>query len=211
MNTITKQELIEFEKNIAATYLSAKIRGPIHLRSGAEDILIKIFKEIKDDDYVFCTWANHLECLLKGVPSELVRQRILDGHSMAMNFPEFNFYTSAIVGGTCAIATGTAYALKKQNKPNRVYAFIGDMTFLTGIATESIRYSINYDLPLTWIIADNNLSVSTPTREVWKEDIDELVKYWQEKIEKQNSQTRLKHYKFSNSYSHSGVGAFISF
>ena len=41
------------------------------------------------------------------------------------------------------------------------------MTSETGIAHESIKYSINKKLPIHFIIEDNNLSVMTDTRKTW--------------------------------------------
>ena len=42
------------------------------------------------------------------------------------------------------------------------------MTSETGIAHESIKFAKNYNLPIQFIIEDNNLSVCTNTRKVWK-------------------------------------------
>ena len=44
---------------------------------------------------------------------------------------------------------------------------MGDMTSETGIAHESIKYSIKNNLPIQFIIEDNNLSVCTDTRKTW--------------------------------------------
>jgi len=134
-----EKELIDFEEDIASIYEQGIIRAPIHLRSGNESQLIKIFQKINNEDYVFSTWASHLHCLLKGVPKDDVKQAILDGRSITLNFPEYNLYSSAIVGGTPSIAVGTAYGLKKQKKSGRVYCFLGDMGFHTGITYESIN------------------------------------------------------------------------
>jgi TPP-dependent pyruvate/acetoin dehydrogenase alpha subunit len=207
---MNKQDLINFEEDIAEIYKTGAIKGPIHLRDGNESVLLDIFNYIFDKDYVFSTWSNHLHCLLKGVPQEDIKARILQGESMAMNFPEYNFYTSAIVGGICPIATGVAGSLKKQNKKNRVFAFIGDMTFLTGIANECIRYSINHDLPITWIIEDNNKSVDTPTNEAWGDYA--YVEYVHLRDLAQScNKCKISYYKFKSSWPHSGVGTFVSF
>src|SRR5688572_6991737 len=107
---MNKQELQDFENEIADTYQTGVIKGPIHLRDGNEESLIEIFQSIKPTDYKFATWANHLEALLSGVPKEDVKARILEGRSMAMNFPNYRFYTSAIVGGICPIGVGVAWA-----------------------------------------------------------------------------------------------------
>ena len=37
--------------------------------------LIKIFKNIKSDDWVFSTWRNHYHALLKGIPKELLKKK----------------------------------------------------------------------------------------------------------------------------------------
>lgn len=209
---MTKEKLIAFENDIAAIYTSGKIRGPIHLRNGNEEQLIDIFAHVRKEDYVFSTWANHLHALLKGIPEEKVKARILEGESMAMNFPEYKFYTSAIVAGCCPIAVGVASGLLRKQKHDRVYCFIGDMAFLTGIAQECIRYSINYNLPMTWVIEDNDRSVSTPTSTVWKEDVETVVDTIHRSTNYENAtRCRIKYYKYRSTYPHSGTGVFVSF
>lgn len=213
---INKNDLIKFEEEIAAIYQTGVIKGPIHLRDGNEDILIDIFKDIKVTDYKFTTWSNHLESLLSGVPKENVKQRILDGKSMANNWPEYRFYSSAIVGGICSIATGVALGIKKREGKERVWAFIGDMCFSGGQAHECIKYSIYNNLPITWIVADNNKSVDTPTNKSWGPKADtkylvNLVKFYNTESEQLNGRNIIRYYKFNSKWPHSGTGAFISF
>jgi TPP-dependent pyruvate/acetoin dehydrogenase alpha subunit len=103
------EQLIQFEKEIAELYESGQIKAPVHLRDGNEQALCDIFKSIREQDFAFCSWASHLHCLLKGVPPERVKQDILEGRSITLNYPEYNLFSSAIVGGTASIATGTAW------------------------------------------------------------------------------------------------------
>lgn len=202
--------LQDFEKEIEEIYKTGIIRGPIHLRGGNEKQLVDIFKTINKQDTVLATWANHLEALLHNIPREKIKQRILDGQSMAMNFPEFNFYTSAIVSGVSSIGTGIAWAVKKKSENRFVHVFIGDMTFQNGLTLENIRYSINHDLPIRWIIGDNNLSVDTVTDETWRGNIRELVKFFENQCS-YCKYTKLYYYSYKNKFPHSGVGSFISF
>ena len=206
---MNKQELIDFEKDIEEVYKTGIIRGPIHLRNGNEDQLIKIFRDYhNEDDYVFSTWANHLHALLTGIPPEYVKNRILEGQSMAMNFPYWNFYTSAIVGGILPIAVGVAYELKHTTR--RVLCFIGDMAFRTGIAHESIMYAASHDLPIIFIVEDNGRSVGTPTQEVWGSvKIDTLVSFYRSL--KCGENFDLIYYEYELDGPHSGTGTFISF
>lgn len=210
---LTKQELIDFETDIGELYKAAVIRGPIHLRDGNEEQLIKIFKNISSrDDYVFSTWANHIHALLKGISPKKVKDRILESQSMAMNFPEHKFYTSAIVAGISPIAIGTAMSIKQNRQNNRVWCFLGDMSFRTAISYESIVYAISNSLPITFVIEDNNKSVDTPTQDTWgKVSLNDILFFYQDLINKYKSDCHIIYYKYKSNYPHSGTGTFVSF
>ena len=47
MKKINKNDLIDFENKIIKLFNNAKIKSPVHLHSGNEENLIKIFKKIK--------------------------------------------------------------------------------------------------------------------------------------------------------------------
>lgn len=213
----TVDELKAFEKEIADIYQTKVIRGPIHLRDGNEEHLIRVFEKVEPEDYVFASWASHLECLLKGVPPEDVKKEIVAGKSITLSFPEHRVYSSAIVGGICPIAVGTAWALKKQNKSGKVWCFIGDMTAMTGIAYESMRYAKNFDLPIVWVVGDNGKSVGTPTKESWGEDCFAcLVSIFKDipcttTIPQYYDGKNCIYYKYELTYPHSGTGVFLSF
>ena len=193
-------------------YEAGEIKAPVHLRDGNEDKLVEIFKKlnISKEDYVFSTWASHLHALLKGIPKEQVKKDILEGRSITLHYAEHNFYSSAIVGGISPIATGTALALKKQNKTNRVYCFLGDMAARTGITHESIVYSISKNLPITFIIEDNGKSVGTPTEDCWGDvSTETIIKTYQDLS--LSSKTDIMYYKYEMTYPHSGTGVFVEF
>jgi TPP-dependent pyruvate/acetoin dehydrogenase alpha subunit len=76
---------------------------------------------------------------------------------MGTNNVNPNFYASSIVGGIIPIALGVSQALKLKNSPNKVWCFIGDMTMETGGFWEAYKYSQNFELPLQFVIEDNNL------------------------------------------------------
>lgn len=218
---ISKQELIDFEKEIEEIYSQGNIRGPIHISRGNEDQLISIFKDIKDTDWVFSTWRSHYHALLHNIPKEKVKQQILDGRSITLCFPEHNFYTSAIVGGIIPIALGVAMSIKFKNdnfinenrkrleedkistiKNEHVYCFVGDMAYETGIFHESYKYAVNNNLPITFIIENNGYSVGTPTKESW---------YSMNKNKYLDGKRRLIEYYYKLNGPHSGIGKFIAF
>ena len=175
----TSKKLREFEKKISQAFLEGKAKPPIHFSYGNEKELIKIFKNIKKEDWICTTYRNHYHALLRGIPEKLLEKQIYEGNSMHIMSREYNFVTSAIVGGTLPIALGIAKSLILKNSPNKVWAFCGDMAAETGIFHECTNYARRNDLPITFVIEDNGLGVNTPTQKVWGESKSEgsIIKY----------------------------------
>jgi TPP-dependent pyruvate/acetoin dehydrogenase alpha subunit len=165
---MTTEELQAFEADIGDSFNRAEIRAPIHLYDGNEQQILKVFECIDiQKDWVCATWRNHYQCLLKGVPPERLKAEILRGKSMVMNLPEYKIHCSSIVGGIPSIATGIAAANKMKNNGEWVWCWLGDMSAETGAFAEALKYARAQKLPITFIIEDNELSVETPTAEVW--------------------------------------------
>ena len=171
---ITVDELQSFEKEIFELFQNGKIKSPVHLRTGNEEQLIEIFRDIKEEDFCLFTWASHLE---------------------------HNIISSAIVGGNAPLAVGMAMGYKKRNENRKVWCFVGDMAFYTGTVLESLRYAEVHDLPITFVVADNRISVKTPTREIWGDDIEKIT---------QESPKCIR-YEYVNSYPHAGTGEKVLF
>jgi pyruvate dehydrogenase E1 component alpha subunit len=162
MNHVTKQQLIDFEKEVEKHWEEGDLPYLIHLSGGNEDFLIDLFKEdIKDGDWIFSTHRNHHHALLSGVPADELMAHILSGNSMFVYDRSRNFFTSSILAGTCAIAAGVAYALKQSGSENWVYCFLGDGAEEQGHFYEAIMFVEGQDLPCMFIIEDNNRSVDT--------------------------------------------------
>jgi pyruvate dehydrogenase E1 component alpha subunit len=202
---VTKEDIQNFEKEIADIFATGAIRAPVHLRAGREDQLIKIFAEHKigPDDYVFGFWDSHELALLKGVPREELKQAIVEGKSISLSFPNHKVLCSGIVGSLMGTAAGVAWALKRQNKKGHVYLFCGDMSAETGVFHEAVKYVYNFDLPATFIVCDNGVSVMTKTRDVWG-SADPWFKGT--KYEK-----KIIYFQYVNEYPHSGLGKLIKF
>lgn len=158
---MTSSELQLFEADIARLFQAGQIKAPIHLSGGNELQLIQIFRDVRPEDWVLSTWRSHYHALLKGVPPALVKAEILAGRSMMLHFPEYNFLTSAIVGGILPIACGLAAAGKK------VWCFVGDMTASTGHFHDATKFAAANTLPIHFVVEDNGLSTNTPTEAAW--------------------------------------------
>ena len=199
-------ELIAFEDEIAECFNKAQIRAPIHLYSGNEKHIINIFKNVKKEDYVFCTWRSHYQCLLKGVPKDRLKKDILAGKSITLCYPEYNIFSSAIVTGSISIANGRALAEKLKGSNSHVWCFVGEMSSETGAFHENVKYSTAHNLPITWVIEDNGKSVCTDTRETWN-----MKNLSYEEFDLLNSRGNVIYYKYNTKYPHAGAGKRIQF
>ena len=197
----TPKELKKFETEIAKSYNDALIRGPIHLSSGNEKQLIKIFKYVDQNDWVFSSWRNHYHALLHGVDQKIIKKFIFDGKSMSIASVKPRFVSSSIVGGTLPIALGVAKSNKLNKKKNNVWCFLGDMTAETGIFNEVYKYSKNFNLKINFVIEDNLLSTNSPTHIVWNKK-----KYFDHK-----KYPDVIYYRYNNSYPHHGTGKWVLF
>jgi pyruvate dehydrogenase E1 component alpha subunit len=202
ITSLKESDLIEFETEIAEIFNGGAIRAPVHLYSGNERQMIKVFQNIRREDWVFCSWRSHYQCLLKGVPPEQLKNEILAGRSISLCFPNYRIFSSAIVGGVIPIALGTALGIKIRRGYERVHCFMGEMTSETGIAHECIKYSKNHDLPIRFIIEDNGRSVCTNTRETWAQELLSYETY---------EDTMIVYYNYDSKYPHAGAGSRVQF
>jgi len=193
-----------------------------------EEALIKIFKDVKPQDWIFTTYRSHYHALLKGVPRDWLMKWVLDNKSIHVMNSEHKIVTSAIVGGTLSQAVGCAMAIKLKQKQvekdikevvepmkgedwkvdgkvkvtpmnqPHVWAFCGDMTASLGVFQDCWKYSFLNDLPITFVIEDNGLSTDTPTHYAWG---GEAPYFPTEKI---------KYYEYTRTWPHYGSGKFVS-
>ncbi len=199
---MTADDLIRFETEIADLFNQGRIRAPVHLYDGNEAQMIEIFKGIRKEDWVLCSWRSHYQCLLKGVPPEQVKAEILAGRSISLCFPEYRVVSSAIVTGVLPIAVGLAMAIKRSGGSEKVHCFMGEMTSETGSAHECIKYARRHHLPVHWIVEDNGKSVCTDTRSVW--NVEKLTF-------EENPAEDLTYYTYQSRYPHAGAGVRVQF
>jgi len=193
----TPEKLIRFEERIVEHWSNAKIRGPIHLSNGNEEQLIEIFKRVSEKDWVFSTWRSHYHALLKDVSPVWIEEEILKGKSITLCNIDEKFYSSAIVGGTLSIALGVAMGIKQNGSDEKVFVFVGDMSFESGIFYEVHKYARNFDLPIVFVVEDNAVSTYTPTEATWNK--------------KREVPSDVIYYTYKSKFPHYGTGKWIAF
>jgi pyruvate dehydrogenase E1 component alpha subunit len=134
---------------------------------------------------------------LHGINEKWLLKQIVSGKSMGIISKKRKFYSSSIVGGILPIALGVAISLKIKKSKNKVFVFIGDMTFETGIFHETYKYASNMKLPIKFIVEDNGISTNTPTKIAWGK-ISKVPK-------------NIIYYKYKRKYPHHGTGSWILF
>jgi TPP-dependent pyruvate/acetoin dehydrogenase alpha subunit len=194
---LTIEELIAFERDIANEFNNGRIKAPIHLEGNNESQLIEIFKDVRRTDWVCCSWRSHYKALLHGIPPAEVKAAIMEGHSITLCFPEYRFISSAIVGGILPVAAGIAWAIRRAGKDERVFAFAGDMTALGGMFHECLQYARGHELPISFIVEDNGLSVCSDTKATWGGQL--------------NRAEPVQYYRYVLPYPHSGAGKRVEF
>lgn len=199
---MTKEELIAFEKGIADQFKAIQIKCPIHLSGGNEEQLIEVFGYIKSYDYVFSTHRNHYHYLLHtGDEEGLFNQILYENDSMHTCDPKRNFYSSSIVAGCVAIACGVALALKMKGSKQKVWCFIGDGACDEGWTQEAMKFATMQDLPITYIVEDNNRSVCSNIEQRWGT----------EAVLNFPTNRKVSYYSYECTYPHAGCGEWVTF
>ncbi len=200
--SLSIEDLISFEREVAEEFNTGRIKAPVHLAGGNERALMDVFQGIRKEDWVLCSWRSHYHCLLKGVPREALREAILAGRSISLCFPEQRIFSSAIVAGIIPIGVGIALDIQRSGRAEHVYCFVGDMSAETGTFSECHRYARALELPLTYVVEDNDRSIGSPTREVWRT----------ERLSFEDLNDRhVRTYRHENPWPHAGAGQRVRF
>lgn len=155
----TPKQLISTEEQIAALWNAGELPYLTHLDASVdgsyEQWMCDFFHaNVRPTDWVLASHRCHLAYQLHG-GTDLIEQ-VKRGRSMFLYGPRF--LCSAIVAGTASIAVGLALAAQKRSSDQRVFAFGGDGCEDHGHWMEAVFYSVKKNLPLQWIITDNDSS-----------------------------------------------------
>lgn len=205
VNEMRSERLRDFESSIAESFNRGEIRAPVHLSDGNEAALLDYFRQVKESDWICCQWRSHYHCLLKGVPPDELRAEIVAGRSISLCFPRQRVISSAIAGGIIPIAVGLAMGIKRAGGVELVHCFIGDMMSQSGIAFECINYANNFQLPIQFVVEDNDISVCTDTQATWGNP--KPAWYYEMRLRP----GLVTYYRYKSRYPHAGAGRRVEF
>lgn len=157
-----------FEELILDLFAQNKLSGTTHTYIGEEATAVAIMNYVTDKDFIFSNHRCHGHYLAYGGPEELLLAEIMSkksglckGKGGSQHIHYKNFYTNGVQGGIVPNAVGIALGNKLKNSSSNTLVFLGDGTLGQGVVYESLNIASIYEVPVMFIIEDNQYAMST--------------------------------------------------
>ena len=165
-----------FEEKAVEQYRLGNIRGYVHAYVGEEAIAVGALSACRPDDYITSTHRGHGHALAKGAEPKYMYAELFGkasgyckgrGGSMHItNMAQGNLGANGIVGGGIPIAAGAALAIRQRKGDQVVLCFFSDGSTNIGTFHETLNMASVYDLPVIFVLENNQYAVSTPIQSV---------------------------------------------
>jgi len=160
-----------FEERCAEMYALQKIGGFCHLGIGQEAVSVGAISALRPDDYIFCSYREHVHALVKGADPRQVMAELFGretglshgkGGSMHLFDEEIGLLGGhAIVGSHLPLATGVAFAMKYLGRDQVTLCFFGEAAVNIGAFHESLNMAALWKLPVVYICENNRYGMGT--------------------------------------------------
>ncbi len=160
-----------FEEKAGQLYGMGHIAGFCHLYIGQEAVVTGCRAAMKDGDQMITGYRDHAHMLACGMESRGIMAELTGregglsrgkGGSMHMFSTEQHFYGGhGIVGAQVSLGAGLGFANKYLNNGSVSLAFFGDGASNQGQVYESFNMSKLWDLPVVFIIENNEYAMGT--------------------------------------------------
>jgi pyruvate dehydrogenase E1 component alpha subunit len=170
----TMLKVRRFEERAGALYGQGLIGGFCHLYIGQEAVVTGLQAHVKKGDQVITTYRDHGHMMAAGTDPKVVMAELLGredgcsrgkGGSMHMFDLKNEFYGGhGIVGANVPIGTGLAFANKYRGNDNICHTYFGDGAANQGQVYESFNMASLWDLPVLYIIENNEYAMGTSTK-----------------------------------------------
>ena len=167
-----------FEELILEMFSQNKLSGTTHTYIGEEATASALMPYVREQDKVFSNHRCHGHYLAYNGPEELLLAEIMskksglcNGRGGSQHIHYKNFYTNGIQGGIVPNALGVAFADKLSGNDGNTVVFIGDGTLGQGVVYESLNIASVYDVPVVFVVEDNQYAMSTKRKDVISGDI----------------------------------------
>jgi len=160
-----------FEEKAAEYYQQGQIGGFLHLYIGQEATGVGAVHAMTEDDHVLTAYRDHGIAIARGLDPKACMAELLGkstgvsggrGGSMHFGSREHNFWGGyGIVGGHLPLATGVALKARYNDEDFAVLCLMGDGSTNIGYFHESLNMSAVWDLPVVWLIENNQYGMGT--------------------------------------------------
>jgi len=160
-----------FEEKAAEAYALAKIGGFCHLYIGQEAVAAGSLAVLRDDDYVICSYREHGQALVRGVPANAVMAELFGkatgcsrgkGGSMHLFDAGRRFMGGhGIVGGHIPLAAGLGFAIKYRGGDQICLCYFGEAAVNIGAFHEALNMASVWKLPIIFCCENNRYGMGT--------------------------------------------------
>src|ERR1700712_3748714 len=160
-----------FEQGAIKAYQAGKMGGFLHVYIGQESVAVGTCSLLGSNDHVITAYRDHGHALVMGMSMNECMAELFGkatgcskgkGGSMHFFAPDKNYWGGqGIVAGQTPLGLGLAYALKYKGLTGAVMCYLGDGAVNQGCFYESLNLASLFDLPVIYIIENNQYSMGT--------------------------------------------------
>jgi pyruvate dehydrogenase E1 component alpha subunit len=160
------------EETIADLYKEQEMRTPTHFSIGQEAVAVGVCDVLGKEDVAYSGHRCHAHYLAKGGDLDAMIAELYGketgsargrGGSVHLSAPEVGFIaSSAILGQTMAVATGSAWTFVMDQTPRVAVCFFGDGAIEEGIFHETLNFASVKRVPVIFVCENNGYSTHTP-------------------------------------------------
>ncbi len=160
-----------FEERAAQEYGKGKIGGFCHLYIGQEATGVGAIAALREDDYIYTSYRDHGQAIARGMEPKAAMAELFGkgtgcvqglGGSMHFIDVEKRFMGGyGIVGAHVALAAGSAFATKYQDKDSVTICFMGEAATNQGVFHETLNMAMLWKLPVIFIVENNRYGMGT--------------------------------------------------
>lgn len=168
-----------FDTRVKELWMENKIYGLAHSYVGAEAIAVGACAAIRTDDIITSTHRGHGHTIAKGADVKTMMAELFGKHEGyccgkggSMHIADVDhgmLGATGIVGSGMPLAVGAALAADRLGDGRIAVCFHGDGSTNQGVWHESINMAAAWNLPVVFIIENNQMAIATEIRSVSRE------------------------------------------
>ena len=165
-----------FETECIRLYRQGLIIGYFHPYLGEEAIAAGVCAALRPDDYIVSTHRGHGHCIARGGELKRMAAEVLGreagycrGRGGSMHIADINtgnIGANGIVGGGIPIGVGAALGIHIRGGDQVAAIFFSDGACNNGVFAESLNLAAIWDLPVIFVLENNQYAVSSPIEEM---------------------------------------------